>query len=182
MSLGVGYRYGNRLATSSAAISHADTLHSLISRTLNFQKCSDSNNIIRDAQDHIRSGDDGYYLIDLHKGCVLVKGQHPIEDIIIDFTFWNADDRILLRGRKGTCLHDTRFLVVPDAVYFLGMNRTFVSLKEFHVLSFIRLDRSSKTGFVVDYDAAQNDRPLVLFPCEENSGIIQSELDHDDRC
>jgi len=180
VSLGVGYPYGNRLGFSKATISNADMLHRHISRTLSSQKCSDAGSIIRDAQEHIRSRDDGYYLLDFHKGCVLVNGQHPIEDIIIDLTFWNTDDRVLLRGRKGTRLHDTRFLVVPDAVYFLGMNGACVPLKEFHALSFIRSDDDSKTGFVVDYDVAQNNRPLVIFPCEENSDIIQGQLDHDD--
>ncbi len=181
-SLGVGYPYGNRLGFSKAAISNADMLHRHVSRTLSSQKCSEAGSIIREAQDRIRNGNDGYYLLDLHKGRIFARGQHPIADIIIDFTLSGADDRVLLRRRKETRLHDTRFLVVPDEVYFLGMNMTCVSLKEFHALSFIRLDDDSKTGFVVDYDKAQNNRPLVLFPCEENSDIIQDQLDHDDRC
>jgi len=182
VSLGVGYPYGNKLGVSKAAITNADMLHWCISRTLSSQKHSDTDSMIQEAQNHIQNGDDGYYLLDLHKGRILAKGQYPIEDIIIDFTFWDTDDRILLRGRKGTCLHDTRFLVVPDKVFFLGMNRIFAPLKEFHMLSFICLDSYSKTGFVVDYDATQNIRPLVLFPCEENSGIIQDQFDYDDRC
>jgi len=182
VSLGVGYPYGNSLGFSKAAISNADMLHRHVSRTQSSQKCSDAGSIIRDAQDRIRNGNDGYYLLDLHKSRIFARGQHPIADIVIDFILSGANDRVLLRGRTGARLHDTRFLVVPDAVYFLGMNGTCVPLKEFHALSFIRSDDDSKTGFVVDYDTAQNNRPLVLFPCEENSDIIQGQLDHDDRC
>ena len=181
VSLGVGYPYG-RQGVSKAAISDADTLYREISRTLNSQRNSDAESIIREAQDHIRNRDDGYYLLDLHKGRILAGGQHPIEDIIIDFTLPGADDRVLLRRRKGTCLHSIGFLIVPDAVNFLWMNRVCVPLKEFHLLSFITLDGDSKSGFVVDYDAAQNSRPLILFPCEENTDIIQSQLNHDDHC
>lgn len=182
VSLGVGYTYGNRLSSSPAAISHADMLYRLISKTINFRECPDASNIICDAQASIRNGDNGYYLLDLHKGCLLVKGQHPIEDILIDFTFRNTTDRVSLRKRKGVCLHNIRFLAEPDVIYFLGMNRICIPLKEFHALSFIRLDGDFKTGFVVDYDAARNDRPLILFPCKENSSIIQAQLDHDDHC
>lgn len=182
ISLGVGYPYGNKLGISKAAISNADVLHRCISRALNFQKYSDAGNTIQEVQDHIRSGDGGYYLLDLHNGGILAKEQYPIEDIIIDFSSWDTDDRILLRGRKGTCLHDTRFLIVPDKVLFWGMNGILAPLKEFHMLSFICVDGDSKAGFVVDYDATQNVRPLVLFLCEENSDIIQDQLDYDDRC
>ena len=49
------------------------------------------------------------------------------------------------------------------------------------MLSFIRVENDSRLGFVIDYDAAQNNRPLVLFPYEENNEIIQSQLDHDDQ-
>lgn len=181
VSLGVGYPYG-RQGVSKAAISDADTLYREISRTLNSQRNSDAESIIREAQDHIRNRDDGYYLLDLHKGRILAGGQHPIEDIIIDFTLPGTDDRTLLRRRKGTCLHETRFLIVPDAVYFLGINSVCVPLNEFHMLSFISSEDGSKSSFVVDYDATQNSRPLVLFPCEENSNIIQGQLDRDDRC
>ena len=181
VSLGVGYPYG-KSGLFNAAISDTDMLYREITRTLNLQKYSDEGSIIRDAKDHIRNGNDGYYLLDLHKGCILGKGQHPVVDVIIDFTLSGTDDRFLLRRRKGTCLHETRFLIVPDAVYFLWSNRVFVSLKEFHTLSFISLDDDSKSGFVVDYDAAQNSRPLILFPCEENSGMIQDQLDQDDHC
>ena len=182
ISLGVGYPYGNRLEISKAATSNADMLHRHISRILSSQKYLDISGIVRDVQCHIRHGDDGYYLLDLHKGRILAKGQHPIEDIIVDFTLLNADDRVSLRRRKDACLHDTRFLVVPDAVYFLGMDRTCVPLQEFHALSFIRLGDDSKTGFVMDYDVTHGNRPLILFPCEENSGMIQAQLDHDDHC
>ena len=181
VSFGVGYPYG-RSGLSKAAISDTDTLHREISRTLSSQKYSDAGNIICDAKDRIRNGDDGYYFFDLDKGRILAGGQHPIEDIIIDFTLPGADDRVLLRRRKGTCLHSIGFLIVPDAVNFLWMNRVCVPLKEFHLLSFITLDGDSKSGFVVDYDAAQNSRPLILFPCEENTDIIQSQLNHDDHC
>ena len=180
VSFGVGYPYG-RSGLSKAAISDTDTLHREISRILSSQKYSDAGNIICDAKDRIRNGDDGYYFFDLDKGRILAGGQHPIEDIIIDFTLPGADDRVLLRRRKGTCLHSIGFLIVPDAVNFLWMNRVCVPLKEFHMLSFITVD-DSRSGFVVDYDATQNNRPLVLFPCEENSDIIQSQLAHDDHC
>lgn len=48
------------------------------------------------------------------------------------------------------------------------------------MLSFITVD-DSRSGLVVDYDATQHNKPLVLFPCEENIDIIQTQLDHDDR-
>ena len=181
VSFGVGYPYG-RSGLFKAAISDTDTLYREISRTLNSQEYSDVGDIIREVKDHIRNGDDGYYLLDLDNGRILGKGQHPVVDAIVDFTLLGADDRVLLRRRKGTCLHSTGFLIVPNAVYFLWSNSVFVPLKEFHMLSFISLDDDSKSGFVVDYDVTQNSRPLVLFPCEENSGVIQDQLDQDDHC
>lgn len=181
VSLGVGYPYG-RQGFSRAAISDTDTLHRNVLRTLSSKKYSDVDSIIREAIDHIRNREDGYYLLDLHKGRILAGGQHPIEDMIIDFTLPGTDDRTLLRRRKGTYLHETRFLIVPNAVYFLWENRVCIPLNEFHMLSFISSDGTYKSGLVVDYDAAQNNRPLVLFPCEENDDIIQSQLDRDDRC
>ena len=180
-SLGVGYPYGKSWL-SKAAITDTNTLQCQIARELRSQKYSDASSKIREVKDRIRNGDDGYYFLDLDKGRILSKGQYLIEDMIVDFTISGADDRVLLRRRKGTCLHETRFLIVPDAVYFLWENRVCIPLNEFHMLSFISSDDTSKSGFVVDYDAAQNNRPLVLFPCEENSDIIQSQLDHDDRC
>lgn len=181
VSLGVGYPYGKSWL-SKAAITDTNTLQCQISRELRSQKYSDAGSIIREVKDRIRNGDDGYYFLDLDKGRILSKGQYLIEDMIVDFTISGADDRVLLRRRKGTCLHETRFLIVPDAVYFLWENRVCIPLNEFHMLSFISSEDTSKSGLVVDYDAAQNNRPLVLFPCEENSDIIQSQLDHDDRC
>lgn len=181
VSLGVGYPYGKSWL-SKAAITDTNTLQCQISKELRSQKHSDAGSIIREVKDRIRNGDDGYYFLDLDKGRILAKEQHPIEDMIVDFTISGADDRVLLRRRKGTCLHETRFLIVPDAVYFLWENRVCIPLNEFHMLSFISSEDTSKSGLVVDYDAAQNNRPLVLFPCEENDDIIQSQLDHDDRC
>lgn len=181
VSLGVGYPYG-RSGISKAAIADTDTLHRQISRTLSLQKYSDVGSIIREVKDRIRNGDDGYYFLDLNKGHMLAKGQYLIEDMIVDFTISGADDRVLLRRRKGACLHNAGFLVAPNAIYFLWENRVCIPLNEFHMLSFISSDDTSKSGFVVDYDATQSNRPLVLFPCEENSDIIQSQLDHDDRC
>lgn len=181
VSLGVGYPYGKSWL-SKAAITDTNTLQCQIARELRSQRCSDAGSIIREVKDRIRNGDDGYYFLDLDKGRILSKGQYLIEDMIVDFTISGADDRVLLRRRKGTCLHETRFLIVPDAVYFLWENRVCIPLNEFHMLSFISSEDTSKSGLVVDYDAAQNNRPLVLFPCEENSDIIQSQLDHDDRC
>ncbi len=181
VSLGVGYRYG-RSGLFKAAISDTDTLHRQISRTLSLQKYSDVGNIVREVKDRIRNEDNGYYWLDLHKGRILAGGQYPIEDIIIDFTLLGAEDRVLLRRRKGTYLHSTGFLITPNAVYFLGMNRACVPLKEFHMLSFITVDDGSKSGFVVDYDVTQNNKPVVLFPYEENLDIIQAQLNHDDRC
>ena len=181
VSLGVGYPYGKSWL-SKAAITDTNTLQCQISKELRSQKYSDAGSIIREVKDRIRNGDDGYYFLDLDKGRILSKGQYLIEDMIVDFTISGADDRVLLRRRKGTCLHETRFLIVPDAVYFLWENRVCIPLNEFHMLSFISSEDTSKSGLVVDYDAAQNNRPLVLFPCEENSDIIQSQLDHDDRC
>lgn len=181
VSLGVGYPYG-RQGLSRAAITNTNMLQCQITRELRSQKYSDAGSIIQEGKDRIRNGDDGYYFLDLDKGRMLAKGQYLIEDMIVDFAISDADDRVLLRRRKGTCLHEIRFLIVPDAVYFLWENRICMPLNEFHVLSFISSDGTSKSGFVVDYDAAQNNRPLVLFPCEENSDIIQSQLDHDDRC
>ena len=179
VSLGVGYPYG-RPWFSKAAISDANTLRRHISTMCSLQKCSDVGSITQAAQKHIRNGDTGYYLLDLHKGRILVGRQQPIEDIIIDFTLRDTDDRVLLRRRKGTCFHNTGFLTAPNAAYFLGMNRAY-QLDEFHMLSFISLD-GAKSGIVIDYDARQNDRPQVLFPCKENEDIIQYQLDQDDRC
>ena len=179
VSLGVGYPYGKSWF-SKAAITDTNTLQCQISRELYSRKYSDAGSIIREIKDRIRNGDDGYYFLDLDKGRILAKGQHPIEDMIVDFTISGADDRGLLRRRKGTCLHETRFLIVPDAVNFLWMSRVCVPLKEFHMLSFITVD-DSRSGLVVDYDATQHNKPLVLFPCEENIDIIQAQLDHDDR-
>lgn len=181
VSLGVGYPYG-RQGISKAAISDADTLYRDISRTLNSQKYLDADSIIREAQDHIRNRGDGYYLLDLHKGRILARGQYPIEDIIIDFTLPGSDDRTLLRRRKGTRLHGTGFLILPDAVYFLGISRVCIPLNEFHMLSFISSNDDPKSGFVVDYDATQSNKPLVLFPSEANRDIIQDQLDYDDHC
>ena len=181
VSLGVGYPYG-RQGLSRAAIADTNTLQCQLSRELRSQKYSDAGSIIREVKDRIRNGNDGYDFLDLDKGRILAKRQYLIEDTIVDFTISGADDRVLLRRRKGTCLHETRFLIVPDAVYFLWENRVCIPLNEFHMLSIISSDGTSKSSFVVDYDAAQNNRPLVLFPCEENDDIIQFQLDHDDRC
>lgn len=181
VSLGVGYPYGKSWF-SKAAISDANILHRCISSMLSFQKYSDVGNITRKTENRILNGDDGCYLLDLHRGRILARGQHPIEDIIIDFTLLGTNDRILLRRRKGASLHDIGFLITPNTVCFLGMNRAYISISEFHMLSFISLDNNSRSGFVVDYDATQNDRPLVLFPYEENNDIIQSQLDQDDHC
>ena len=59
VSFGVGYPYG-RSGLSKAAISDTDTLHREISRILSSQKYSDAGNIICDAKDRIRNGEDGY--------------------------------------------------------------------------------------------------------------------------
>ena len=162
VSLGVGYPYG-RPWFSKAAISNMSELLGCIPRTLSLQKYSDVGGITQEAQNHIRNGDNGYYLLDLHKGRILARGQHPIADIIIDFTLQGTDDRVLLRKRKGTCFHDTGFLIAPDGVYFLGMNGEYISLSEFHMLSFIHLDDDSEAGFVVDYDACQRQPENVDF-------------------
>ena len=180
VSLGVGYPHG-RPWFSKAAISNISELRGCIPRMRSLQKCSDVGGITQEAQHHIRNGDNGYYLLDLHKGRILARGQHPIKDILIDFTLSGTDDRVLLRKRKGTCFHDTGFLIVPNAVYFLGMDRAY-QLDEFHMLSFISLDGARSSGLVMDYDVIQTNRPLVLFPCEENNDIIQAQLDHDDHC
>lgn len=181
VSLGVGYPYGKSWL-SKAAITDTNTLQCQISKELRSQKYSDAGSIIREVKDRIRNGDDGYYFLDLDKGRILSKGQYLIEDMIVDFTISGADDRVLLRRRIGACLHNAGFLVAQNAIYFLWENRVCIPLNEFHMLSFISSEDTSKSGLVVDYDAAQNNRPLVLFPCEENSDIIQSQLDHDDRC
>lgn len=181
VSLGVGYPHG-RPWFSKAAITDTNTLQCQTSRLIRSQKYLDAGSIIQEVKDHIRRGDDGYYMIDLHKGRILANGQHPIEDIIIDFTLSGTDDRILLRRRKGTCFHGTGFFIVPDAVYFLEINGVCIPVKEFHVLSFLRLNDTSKSGLVMDYNAAQNNRPLVLFPHRENNDIIQAQLNHDDHC
>ena len=180
--LGVGYTQ-SRFWCSKAAISDMHTLRRYVSRVCSLQKHSDVGSITQEAQKHIRNGDNGYYLLDLHKGCILVRGQYPIEDIIMDLAVSkNPDsfDHILIRWRKGNCFPDTRFFIAPNAVYFLWMDRTY-QLNEFHMLSFISLG-GVRSGFVVDYDARQNDQPLVLFPCKENEDIIQSQLDFDDHC
>lgn len=181
VSLGVGYPYG-RQGLSRAASTDTNTLQCQLSRELRSQKYSDAGSIIREVKGRIRNGDDGYYFLDLDKGRILAKRQYLIEDMIVDFTISGTDDRVLLRRRNRACLHNTGFLIVPDAVYFLWENRVCMPLNEFHMLSSISSEDTSKFGFVVDYDAVQNNRPLVLFPCEENSDIIQSQLDHDDRC
>lgn len=181
ISLGVGYPYG-RPWFSKAGITDTNMLQCQTSRSIRSQKYLDAGSIIQKVKDHIQRGDDGYYVLDLHKGRILANGQHPIEDIIIDFTLSGTDDRILLRRRKGTCFYGTGFLIVPDAVYFLDINRVCIPVTEFHALSFLSLNDTSQSGLVVDYDATQNNRPLVFFPCKENSDVIQSQLDHDDYC
>lgn len=181
VSLGVGYPYG-RSWFSKAAIPNENILHRCILSMCSSQKYSDAGSITQEYQNHIRNGDNGYYLLDLQKGRILSRRQHSIEDILIDFIPRDTDDRVLLRRRKGTCFHNTGFLIEPNGVYFLWMDRTCILLKEFHMLSFVSLYGDSKSSLVVDYDATQSDRPLVLFPCEENNDIIQFQLDYDDRC
>lgn len=180
ISLGVGYPYGKSWL-SKAAITDTNMLQCQILRALRSQQYSTLDSTIREVKDCIRNGNEGYYFLDLDKGRIFAEGQHPIEDMIIDFTLSSADDRVLLRRRKGTRLHSAGFLIAPNAVYFLWENRVYIPLSEFHMLSFISID-NSHSGLVMDYDTAQNSRPLVLFPCEENSDIIQSQLDHDDYC
>ena len=109
VSLGVGYPYGKSWF-SKAAITDTNTLQCQISRELYSRKYSDAGSIIREIKDRIRNGDDGYYFLDLDKGRILAKGQHPIEDMIVDFTISGADDRVLLRRRIGACLHNAGFV------------------------------------------------------------------------
>jgi len=179
-ALGVAYPYG-RPWFSKAASSNAYMLYRLISRTYSFQKYSDDDDIIQKVKGHVLSKDDGYYLLDLHNGRIFGKGKYFIEDAIIDLTLLNTNDRVQLRRRKGNCIQNTRFLIAPDTVYFLWMDSVYNSFKEFHMLSFIRLEDDSRLGLVIDYDSTQSNRPLVLFPYEENNKIIQSQLDQDDR-
>lgn len=178
-SLGVAYSRG-RSWFSKAARTDAYMLYALISRAFYSQKYSDKDDIIQEIKGHVRSKDDSYYLLDLHNGRILGKGQYFIEDAIIDLTLLNTDDRVQLRRRKGNCIHNTSFLIAPSTVYFLWKDSGYNLFKEFHMLSFIRLEDDSRLGLVIDYDATQNNRPLVLFPYEENNEIIQSQLDHDD--
>ena len=179
-SLGVAYSRG-RPWFSKAASSDAYMLYALISRAFGSQKYSDEDDIIQEIKGHKLSKEDGYYLLDLHNGRILGKGQYFIEDAIIDLTLLNTDNRVQLRRRKRTCIHNTSFLIAPNTVYFLWMDSVYNPFKEFHMLSFIRLEDDSRLGFVIDYDATQNNRPLILFPYEENNEIIQSQLDHDDQ-
>lgn len=181
VSLGVGYPYG-RSWLSKSAIMDTKTLQYKIERELHSQKYSDVGSIIGDAKDRIQNGGDGYYFLDLDKGRILAGEQYPVEDIIIDFTLPGAEDRILLRRKKGTHLHVAEFLIAPNGVYFLWDNSVSIPLSEFHMLSFISIDNDSTSGLVVDYDSAQNNRPAVLFPFKENNDILQSQLEHDDHC
>lgn len=178
-SLGVAYSHG-RPWFSKAASSDAYVLYALISRSFDFRKYSDKDDIIQEVKGHVRSKDDGYYLLDLYNGRIHGKGQYFIEDTIIDLTLLNTNDRVQLRRRKGNCIHNTSFLIAPNTVYFSWMDSVYNPFKEFHMLSFIRSEDDSRLGLVIDYDATQNNRPLVLFPYEENNEIIQSQLDYDD--
>lgn len=181
VALGVGYPYCKSWG-SNAAISDSGTLHGVVLRMENIQKSLDTASITQEDERRIRMGEGGYYLIDLYNGYILSRGKHPIDDIIIDFTLLDTDDHILLRKRKGTHINNMAFLISPKGVFFVGTNRACIPFREFHMISFVGSGDNSKSGFVVDYDAAQNDRPLVLFPCEENNDIIQTQLDQDDRC
>lgn len=181
VSLGVGYPYGRSWLFKSA-IMDTKMLQYKIERELHSHKYSDVGSIIWDAKDHIQNGDDGYYFLDLDKGCILAGGQYPIEDMIVDFTISGADDRVLLRRRKGAHLHFARFLIAPNGVYFLWDNSVSIPLSEFHMLSFISIDNDSTSGLMVDYDSAQSNRPSVFFPRKENNDILQSQLDYDDHC
>lgn len=181
VSLGVGYPQCKSWG-SNAAISNMNTLHGYVSRLASLQRYFDTRSITQEEENRIRSGEYGYYLIDLYNGNILSKEKHSIEDIIIDFTLWDTNDHVQLRRRKGTRLNDIAFLISPNGVFFVGTNRAYIPLNEFHMISFIGSREDSRFGFVVDYDAAQNNRPLVLFPCEENNDIIQAQLDQDDRC
>ena len=178
-SLGVAYSH-DRPWFSKAAISDAYTLRALISNAFSSLKYSNKDDTIQKVKGHKLSKDDSYYLLDLHNGRILGKGQYFIEDAIIDLTLLNTDDRVQLRRRKWNCIHNTSFLIAPNTVYYLWEDSVYNLLKEFHMLSFVRLEDDSRLGFVIDYDATQNNRPLVLFPYEENNEIIQSQLDRDD--
>ena len=63
-SLGVAYSHG-RPWFSKAASSDAYMLYALISRSFDFRKYSDKDDIIQEVKGHVRSKDDGYYLLDL---------------------------------------------------------------------------------------------------------------------
>jgi len=178
-ALGVAYSHG-RPWFSKTASSDAYMLYRLISKSFDSRKYSDKDDIVQKVKGHRLSKDDSYYLLDLHNGRILGKGQYFIEDAIIDLTLLNTDDRVQLRRRKGNCIHNTSFLIAPSTVYFLWKDSVYNLFKEFHMLSFIRLEDDSRLGLVIDYDATQNNRPLVLFPYEENNEIIQSQLDRDD--
>lgn len=180
VSLGVGYPHCKSWGSNSA-ISDMSTLSLLISRMGSYQKYYDLENIIHEAGNRIRSGAEGYYLIDLYNGHILSKEKYRIEDIIIQFTILNRNDRFNIRRRRGTRLQNMVFLISPKGVFFVGVERAYFPFKEFHMISFVSSSGKSKSGFVVDYDAVQNNRPLVLFPCEENNDIIQDQLDKDER-
>lgn len=180
ISTGVGYPF-DRPYCSKAAIVNENWLHPHISRIVGSERYSDQDSKIREINEHIQRGDDGYYLLDLYKGRILAKKRLSIEDILIDFKMSESNNNVLLRRRKCDYLRGTAFLVATDAVYFLWMDKFYIPLGEFHMLSFIRTDDGSRAGLVMDYDAAQNNRPMVLFPCEENHDIIESQLENEDR-
>ena len=178
-ALGVAYSHGSPWFSKTAS-SDAYMLYRLISKSFDSRKYSDKDDIVQKVKGHVLNKDDGYYLLDLYNGRIHGKGQYFIEDTIIDLTLLNTNDRVQLRRKKGNCIQDTCFLIAPSTVYFLCMDSVYNPFKEFHMLSFIRSEDDSRLGLVIDYDATQNNRPLVLFPYEENNEIIQSQLDYDD--
>lgn len=180
ISTGVGYPF-DRPYSSKAAIVNENRLHIHISRIMGPERFSNRDSKIREINGHVQNEDDGYYLLDLYKGRILAKRRFSIEDILIDFRLFESNNNVLLRRRKCDSFRGAAFLAAPDAVYFRWMGKFYIPLGEFHMLSFVRTDDGSRAGLVMDYDAAQNNRPAVLFPCEENYDIIESQLEKEDR-
>ncbi len=181
ISNGVGYRF-QRPELCREVISDTNRFHIYIWRTVRSANRLDYGRVLPENKRHFQSRENGYCMIDLDNVRLLVKGREfRIKNVIIGFTSYVTDENVLIGNRRWAYIPDTRFFVTPSTVYFLQVDQGYIPLSQFHMLSFISSDEGYESALVIDYDATQNSRPLVLLPCEENFDIIRSEIDCDDR-